>query len=171
MLSMKSSTSWRSTSLKYSAMVSADSPTLEPHTGWLVHLAEDQRRLVDDPRLGHLEEEVVLCGSAPHPGEHGHLWYFPATRRIISWMITVLPVPAPPNISILPLMGRLEQVDHLDPGDEDLLLRLDLVERGRLAVDRPTLLHLDRVGGYVERLAPDVEDVAQGDRPTGTEIG
>ena len=43
----------------------------QPHPGRLVHLAEDQRRLVDDAGLGHLQEQVVaLAGPLPHPGEH-----------------------------------------------------------------------------------------------------
>ena len=39
--------------------------------GRLVHLAEDQRGLLDDARLLHLVLEVVaLAGALAHPGEH-----------------------------------------------------------------------------------------------------
>ena len=40
--------------------------------GGLVHLAEDEHRLVDDARLGHLEPEVVaLAGALAHAAERG----------------------------------------------------------------------------------------------------
>ena len=45
----------------------------DPHTGArrLVHLAEDQRGVVDDAGLGHLQDEVVaLTGALADAGEH-----------------------------------------------------------------------------------------------------
>ena len=101
----------------------------------LVHLAEDQRGLLDDAGLGHLQRR----GRCPHgcarrrrrrPTRRRSC---SATRWIISWMSTVLPTPAPPNRPILPpLTYGVEQVDDLDAGPEDLGLGLELVERRRL---------------------------------------
>ncbi len=66
---------------------------------------------------------------------------FIAMLWISSWMMTVLPTPAPPNRPILPpLQVRLEQVDDLDAGLEHLQLGRLLLERRRGAVDRPALL-------------------------------
>ena len=68
---MNSSTSCFCTSRKYSAIVSAPSATRKPGAGRLVHLAEDQRGLLDDAGLGHLQEEVVaLTGALADAGEH-----------------------------------------------------------------------------------------------------
>src|SRR5690606_39602689 len=45
----------------------------EAHARRLVHLAEDQGRLVEDARLRHLEVEgVALAGPLAHAGEHRH---------------------------------------------------------------------------------------------------
>ena len=71
MLSTNSSTSWFFTSRKYSATVSADERDAQPHAGRLVHLAVDERGLVDDARLLHLEPEVgALSGALADAGEH-----------------------------------------------------------------------------------------------------
>src|SRR5690606_26735326 len=53
-----------------------------------------------------------------------------------------------------------DQVEDLDSGLEDLVLRLDLFERRRVAVNRPAGLGEIEVRG-IERLAPDVEDVTE----------
>src|SRR5205807_1258313 len=46
-------------------------PHPQPDTGWLVHLAVDQGTALDDPRLLHLEPQVVaLTGAFPDAGEH-----------------------------------------------------------------------------------------------------
>ena len=108
-------------------MVSADSPTLSRTPGVrLVHLAKDQR-LVDDPDSSHLEEGRFLPGHSP-----------PRTRTLGNCSIPGGSSPGyrltGPGAAEHPDLApgvQLEQVDHLDPGDEDLLLRLDLVERGR----------------------------------------
>jgi hypothetical protein len=75
-----------------------------------------------------------------------------AWRRIISWMMTVLPTPAPaehPDLAALHV--GLEQVDDLDPGLQHLALRLEVLERRRLAVDR------HRVAAWIESM-----DVSRG---------
>ena len=56
----------------------------------------------------------------------------------------------------------LEQVDDLDAGLEHLRLRLELVERRRVAVDLPPVVDVGELGlGDVERLADHVEHVAE----------
>ena len=71
MLSMNSSTSCFCTSRKYSAIVSAGERDPQAGARRLVHLAEDQRGLLDDAGLGHLQEEVVaLTGALADAGEH-----------------------------------------------------------------------------------------------------
>src|SRR5690606_34852709 len=57
---------------------------------------------------------------------------------------------------------------RLDAGLEHRRLRLELVERRGLAVDRPALGDLDLLAGLgVEDLTGDVEDVTLGDVPDG----
>ena len=78
-----------------------------------------------------------------------------------SWMMTVLPTPAPPTGPTLPPLDEgAEQVDDLDPGLEQLGLGRQLVELGRLAVDGPTLGHLHRAQ-VVDGLTHQVEDAAE----------
>ncbi len=55
---------------------------------------------------------------------------------------------------------RREQVDDLDAGFEELGLGREVAERGRLAVDRPVFVGIDRTAA-VDRVAGDVEDAAE----------
>ena len=50
----------------------------------------------------------------------------------------------------------------LMPGLEDLGGRLEGLERGRVAVDRPALVRLDRLRTLVDRVAEDVEEAPEG---------
>ena len=118
-----------------------------PDAGRLVHLAEHQGRVVDDAGLGHLQEQVVaLAGPLAHPGEHRDAAEFLATRRIISWMSTVLPTPAPPNRPIFPpCTYGVEQVDDLDAGRRTSAVSgSSWSNRRRVAVDRPALGDVQR---------------------------
>ena len=70
---------------------------------------------------------------------------------------------------------RGDQVDDLDAGLEDLRLRLHLVERGRVAVDRQALVGLDGALA-VDRMAEHVEHPTErgladrhGDRGAGVD--
>ena len=103
MLSMNSSTSWPCTSRKYSAMVSADSPTrsrvpggssIWPNTSAVSAMTPDS--VISRNRS--LPSRV----RSPTPAKTETPPKFWATRRIISWMSTVLPTPAPPNSPIFP---------------------------------------------------------------------
>ena len=127
----------------------------QPGARRLVHLAEHQRGVLDDAGLVHLERR----GRCPR-GCAPRLRRTPrcrrssrATRLIISWMSTVLPTPAPPNRPILPpLTYGVSRSRTLMPVSSISVLRLELVERRRVAVDRPALGDLQR--GESARRAP-----------------
>src|SRR3989304_5046146 len=57
--------------------------------------------------------------------------------------------------------ARLGQIDDLYSGLEHDRLRLELVERRRLAVDRPVITGMDLVHRGVERLTDHVVDVTE----------
>src|SRR6266516_455424 len=103
MLSMNSSTSCFISSRKYSAMVSAARPTrrrtpggssIWPNTSAVLAMTPDS--LISTHRS--LPSRV----RSPTPANTDTPECSSATRWIISWMITVLPTPAPPNMPILP---------------------------------------------------------------------
>src|SRR6266568_3634751 len=103
MLSMNSSTSCFCTSRKYSAMVSAERPTrsrvpggssIWPNTSAVSLMTPDS--VISRNRS--LPSRV----RSPTPANTDTPPKFFATRKIISWMSTVLPTPAPPNRPILP---------------------------------------------------------------------
>ena len=100
---MNSSTSCFSTSRKYSAMVRADRPTrsrvpggssIWPNTRAVSLMTPDS--VISSHRS--LPSRV----RSPTPAKQETPPKFWATRRIISWISTVLPTPAPPNRPILP---------------------------------------------------------------------
>ncbi len=57
---------------------------------------------------------------------------------------------------------RGEQVDDLDAGLEDLDRRLQVLEGGRVPVDRPALLVLELLVAIVDRLPEHVEEPSEG---------
>ncbi len=163
MLSTNSRTSLRSTSRKYSAIVSADSATRSRTPGRLVHLPEHERRVLDDAGLGHLQEQVVAFARAlADAGEHRHaavLLRLAADHLLDDHGLADPGAAEHPDLAALHV--GLEQVDDLDAGLEHHLLGLELVERGRLAVDRPPVGRVDVVGRGVERLAEHVVHVTE----------
>src|ERR1035438_7548895 len=216
MLSMNRSTSCSFTSRKYSAMVSADSPTRsrtpggssiwpktsavswmtfdvvneqehvllfhvaevlghgqrgqpdpQPDARRLVHLAEDQRGVLDDLRLRHLDEQVVaLTGPLADPGEHRHaaeVLGHPGDHLLDEHRLAH---PGPAEQADLPALDvRREQVEHLDAGLHHLGSRLKLVERGRVPVDSPALGDIEGRDRHIQRVAQHVEHMALGDVP------
>ena len=128
---MNSSTSWFFTSRKYSAIVSADERDAEPHAGRLVHLAVDERGLVDDAGLLHLEPEVgALAGALADAGEdrHAAVLLGDAVDHLLDEH-GLADAGAAEQADLPALHVRLEQVDDLDAGLEHLPLRLEGVER------------------------------------------
>ena len=103
MLSMKSSTSWFFSSRKYSAIVSADSATRSRVPGgssiWPNTSAVDS--MTPDSVISVMRSLPSRVRS-PTPANTDTPPNSCATRRIISWIRTVLPTPAPPNRPIFP---------------------------------------------------------------------
>ena len=162
---MNSSTSCCCTSRKYSAMVSADSATrrrvpggssIWPKTSAVSLMTPDSlisrnRSLpsrVRSPTPAKQETPPKFFGNAgDHLLDEHRLAHAGAAEQA--------------DLAALDVRG--EQVDDLDAGLQDLGPRLQLVERRRVAVDRPALLDLQVACRHVERLAEDVEHVALGD--------
>lgn len=135
----------------------------------LVHLAEDERRLVDDAGVGHfLDEVVALTGTLTDAREDRHtvvvvgdaVDHFLDQNGLADTGTT-----EQTDLSTLDVRG--EKVDDLDAGLEHLGLRLELVEAGRLAVDRPALGDVGVLLRVVQHLTQGVEDLALGEVADG----
>ena len=143
--------------------------------GRLVHLAEHERGLGDDARLGHLVDEVVaLAAALADAGEHGHAGVLlgDVPDQLLDDDRLADAGPAE-DADLAALLERADQVDDLEPGLEDLDLGRLLVERRRVAVDRQADLGDDRALA-VDRVAEDVEHATErrladrdGDRRAG----
>jgi hypothetical protein len=165
MLSMKSSTSWLAEVLGH-----GQAGQRYAHTGArrLVHLAEHEHRLVDDARLGHLEPEVVaLTRALAHADEGAQAAVL--LGQVVDELLDDhrLADAGPAEEADLAALGvRREQVDDLDAGLEHLGRRGEVLDVGRVAVDRPALLDLDRLP-LVDDLAEQVEDAPERDVADG----
>ena len=144
----------------------------------LVHLTEDERRVGEHARLGHLEPEVVaLARPLADAGEHRVALVL--ARDAADQLLDqngLAEAGAAEEADLAAAHERRDEVDHLDAGLEDLHRRVQRVERRRVAVDRPAL----RVGGQllaiVDRLAEHVPEPAErlladrdGDRRAGVD--
>ena len=145
--------------------------------GRLVHLAEDEHRLVDDARLLHLQPEVVaLAGALAHAAEGRQAAVL--LRQVVDELLDdhrLADAGAAEEADLAALGVGREEVDDLDAGLEHLGRRREVGDRRRVAVDRPALLDLDRVA-LVDDLAEEVEDAPQrhladghGDRAAGVD--
>ena len=114
----------------------------QPDARRLVHLAVDERGLLDDAGLLHLEPEVgALTGPLPHAGEHRHATVLggdPVDHLLDEHRLA--DAGAAEQADLAALHVRLEEVDDLDAGLEHLRLGLELVERRRVAVDVPVVV-------------------------------
>src|SRR3954469_19021401 len=128
----------------------------------LVHLAEDEHRVLDDARLGHLEPEVVaLARALAHAAERGQ------ARVLLGDVADQLldehglaDARAAEQADLAATRVGREQVDDLDAGDEDRGFGR-LVDEGRgRGVDRGEHVRTDRAA-LVDRLADDVENAAE----------
>src|SRR5215470_17068426 len=103
MLSMNSSTSWPSSSRKYSAIVSADRPTRSRVPGGSSICPKTRAvSLITPESVISRNRSLPSRVRSPTPAKTETPWNCFATRVIISWISTVLPTPAPPNRPILP---------------------------------------------------------------------
>ena len=130
--------------------------------GRLVHLAEDEHRLVDDARLLHLEPEVVaLARALAHAAEGRQAAVL--LGEVVDELLDehrLADAGAAEQADLAALGVGREQVDDLDARLEHLGGRGQVLDRRGVAVDRPALLGLDRVA-EVDRLAEQVEDAAE----------
>ena len=146
-------------------------------SGRLVHLPEDEDRLVDDPRLLHLEPEVVaLAGALAHAAEGRQAAVL--LGEVVDELLDehgLADAGAAEEADLAALGVRREEVDDLDAGLEHLGRRHEVLDARGGPVDRPALLELD-VAGEVDRLAEEVEDPPErpvadrhGDRAAGVD--
>ena len=169
---MKTSTSWPCVSRKYSAIVTPVSATRARTPGRLVHLAEDERRLVDDAGLLHLVPHVVaFAGAFAHAGEDGEAAVLGGD--VADQLLDddgLAGAGAAVGADLAALRERRHEVEHLDAGLEDLRRRLALLERRRRAVDGPVLVRLD-LAEVVDGSPRTLKSRPRQGSPTGTEIG
>ena len=148
MLSMNSSTSWRCTSRKYSAIVSADSATRRRTPGGSSIWPNTSAALSMTPDSCHLEEEVVaLTGALADTGEHRHTTVLggDAVDHLLDEH-GLADTGTTEQADLAALEVRREQVDDLDAGLEHLLGRLHILERREPPVDRPAVAGNSRSG-------------------------
>ncbi len=131
----------------------------------LVHLAEDERGLVEDARLFHLADQVVaLTGALADAGEHRDTTV--VLRDALDHLLDedgLADARTAEQADLSTLHVRGEEVDRLDAGLEHLGLRLELVEVRRGTVDAPALGDLDLLAGLeVQDVTGDVEHLALG---------
>ena len=108
----------------------------------LVHLAEDEHRLVEDARLLHLGVELVaLARALADAAERGQ------TAVLLGDVVDQLhddhglaDAGAAEQADLAALRIGREQVDDLDPRLEDLARRDQVLDGGGVAMDRPALL-------------------------------
>src|SRR5206468_634155 len=135
----------------------------QPGSRRLRHLAEDERRLLDDARLLHLVVQVVaLARPLADAGEHRNASVL--LRDVVDQLLDehgLADARAAEQAGLAALRVRLEQVDDLDAGLEHLDLRRLILERRRGPMDRVRLRRADR-RALVHRLADDVHDAAKG---------
>src|SRR5690606_38795933 len=129
----------------------------------LVHLAVHHRHFVENVGVLHLVVEVVtLTSTLTHTGEHGQT----AVRLgdVVDQLHHVYGLAdtgTTEQTNLAALGKRANQVDDLDAGFQQVVAaRLISVARRR-AVDAPLLVAGNRTS-FVDRLAEDVHDAAQG---------
>ena len=140
----------------------------------LVHLAVDERDLVEHARLRHLEQEVVaLARALAHAGEDGDAAVL--LRDVVDELLDEDGLPdagAAEEADLAALHVRGDEVDDLDARLERLDLRREVAELGRVAMDRPALACPGDRLELVDRLADHVPEPPErrladrdGDRP------
>src|SRR5712691_4383783 len=137
-------------------------PDAETRAGRLGHLAEDERRLVDDARLLHLVVQVIaLARALPYPGEDRDAPVL--LGNIVDELLDehgLADARAPEEARLAASGIGLEKIHNLDAGLEHLYLGRLLLEGRRGPVDGQGLRRLERPR-LIHGLARDIEDAAQ----------
>ena len=141
-------------------------------TGRLVHLAEHERGLGDDARLGHLGDQVVaLAAALADAGEHRHAGVLlgdVADQLLDDDRLADAGPTEDPDLAAL--LERADEVDDLEPGLEHLDLGRLLVDAAGWSGSAGT--PCAPTGPFSSiRMTEHVEDAAEVASPTGTEIG
>ena len=125
----------------------------------LVHLTEDEHRLVDHPRLLHLEPEVVALARALADAAEGRqpLVLLGDVADQLLDQHRLADAGATEQADLAALGVGSEQVDDLDPRLQDLLRGGQILDLWGGPMDRPALLDLDGTL-LVDRLSEQVED-------------
>src|SRR5690606_15084689 len=129
----------------------------------LVHLAVNQGYLVENVGVLHLVVEVVtLTGTLAHTGKHGVTAVLDGdVADQLHHVHGLAHAGATEQADLAALGERADQVDHLDAGFQQLVAA-SLLSVGRSrTVDGPALFLADGTG-FVDRVAQDVHDAAQG---------
>ena len=129
----------------------------------LVHLAVDEGDLVDHARLGHLDQQVgAFARALADAREDRDAAVFPG--EVVDQLLDEHRLADPGSAEQADLaaldVGR-DQVDDLEAGLEDLDLRGEVAEGGRIAVDRPALGIGCDVGLAVDRLPDHVPEAPE----------
>ena len=144
-------------------------PHAETGAGRFVHLPEHHGGLVDDPRLAHLQVQVVtLPGALAHAAEDRDAAVVGGDAvDELEDDHRLAHARAAEQTDLATLDVRREQVDDLDPGLEDLGGGFQFFELGSGTVDGPAL-HVGWNGvALVDRIAEQVEQTAQRGLPHG----
>ncbi len=149
------------------AEVLGDRQAGESHTeacsGRLVHLAINQRHLLQDARFLELQVEVVPLARALADAAEDRLAAV-ALGDVVDELLNhdrLAHAGAAEEADLATLHERRNQVDDLDARLEDLGLGLEVHEIRALAVDRPALHRRGNLGPIVHRLAEHVQDAAE----------
>ena len=141
----------------------------------LVHLAEDEGRLVEDTRLFHLVDEVVaLTGALADTGEHRHTTV--VLRDALDHLLDedrLADTGTTEEADLSTEHVRREEVDDLDAGLEHAA---SSTRAGRSSepcggCGQRSVISIFSPGSSVEHLADDVEDLALGDVADGHRDG
>ena len=128
----------------------------------LVHLAEDERRLLERAGLAHLDPEVVaFAGALADAGKHGEAAVL--CGDVADELLNddgLANTRAAVSADLAALRERRDEVEHLDAGLEDLRRSVALLHQRGGTVDRPVLVGL-YVTEAVQRLAEGVEQPAE----------
>ena len=146
--------------------------------GRLVHLAEDEHRLVEHARLLHLQPQVVALAralaDAAEGGQAAVLLGEVVDQLLDQHGLADAGAAEQPDLAALRVGG--EQVDHLDAGLEHFGRRRQVIGARRVLVDAAALDAGGQLRAEVDRFAEQVEDAPErrladrdGDRAAGVD--